>query len=297
MRARLSRGGQCGFTLVELLVVIGIIALLISILLPVLNKAREQAKSIACASNEKQILVAFTMYVSAHKGATPIFPPINKTYPGANPFERSLAYYMDSVDGGYSSVRYDQGAFWPYLTSNLHYTSVSKTATNTNPPPEVLYRVFNCPSDVEFRSVRFGSVQMTASLHRNFTYSWNVSFWCDPKPPLGSGNPQLWNNVSHDLHAVSRINHIIEPAHKIILEEEHQPNDGWSYIGWYVDDLDDTPAIRHNGRGNFGFADGHVESMDPTDIGYQRIYKDSDSAHLINVKTGAFYFHLQSNKE
>jgi prepilin-type N-terminal cleavage/methylation domain-containing protein/prepilin-type processing-associated H-X9-DG protein len=81
-RRRCQRRPQA-FTLVELLVVIGIIAVLIGILMPALSRARRQANLVQCSSNMRQVSMGLLMYIQENKGRCPPagIPPLPGIYP------------------------------------------------------------------------------------------------------------------------------------------------------------------------------------------------------------------------
>ena len=105
-----------GFTLVELLVVIGIIALLIAILMPALQRARDQANRTQCMSNVKQLTTAWLQYATEHK-----FKIVSSNTGSPN--------LGDWIGAGNNKAAIEAGLLWPYLKA---------------------YNVYHCPSDSGF---------------------------------------------------------------------------------------------------------------------------------------------------
>src|SRR5690349_21585105 len=94
-----------GFTLVELLVVIGIIAIMISILLPSLKRAKDSANALKCMVGIKTIMTALSMYTSDYKGGVPQFWIVGQTWQPNDP--NPVAFYQSDL--GYGVMRFDKG--------------------------------------------------------------------------------------------------------------------------------------------------------------------------------------------
>jgi prepilin-type N-terminal cleavage/methylation domain-containing protein/prepilin-type processing-associated H-X9-DG protein len=236
-RAELMMGSGRGFTLIEMLVVLAILGLMASLLLPALARGKRKATQITCASQARQLALAWTLYASDQEdvlpynlGATEIFQMLarGERHNWANSV---LNWELDPHNT--NDTLNTEAALGIYLGRNA--------------------QVFRCPSDRVVSAIQ----RQAGWSHRSRSYSMNAMVG-DAGEFTSTGV-----NVNNPYYRqYLKLDQITAPSETFVFVEEHPDsvNDGYflnrpTQLEWH-----DLPASWHNDAANLAFADGHIQS-------------------------------------
>jgi prepilin-type N-terminal cleavage/methylation domain-containing protein/prepilin-type processing-associated H-X9-DG protein len=236
-RGRPGDGQARGFTLVELLVVIAVIAILAALLLPALSRARDRAYAIGCLNNTRQLALAWHLYADDHADR--------------------LAYNLGG-DATRKTVAHKTNLNW--VNNLLDWESNNPDNTNTATLTEASLgpyvnrnvSVYRCPAD----NVLSANQRAAGWSARVRSYSMNAMVG-----DAGELSNRGFNQNNPDYVQFFTLTMIPHPVEIFVFLDEHPDsiNDGYFLNQADKHEWIDLPASYHNGAAAFAFADGHGE--------------------------------------